>query len=112
MNWTRFLLWDALITFTALTGYAVYEVGYLGFFELAVANWATRVLFLDLVIALSLITVWMARDARERHGSATAITPYAIVTLLFGAAGPLLYLIQRERQPHSPPKLHQATHPA
>ncbi len=103
MNWTRFLLWDALLSFAALTGYTIFEVGYVGFFELALANWATRLLFVDLVIALTLITLWMVRDARARLGSAASIAPYAIITLLFGSAGPLLYLIQRDRQPAPAP---------
>ncbi len=82
-----------LAIFLALTGVAVYEHGYLGFFELALANWATRVLAADLVISLSLITWWMVVDARRRG---RAFLPYLLVTLTFGAAGPLLYLIRRE----------------
>ncbi len=66
--------------------------GYPGFFELAAANWATRLLFVDLSIALALITVWMYLDARERGAS---FLPCVLLTLTFGAAGPLLYLIRR-----------------
>ena len=84
----------ALTAFVALTGYVIWEHGYLGFFELALANTATMLLALDLVITLSLATVWMWNDARERGTSAV---PFALVTLTFGAAGPLLYLIFRER---------------
>jgi hypothetical protein len=86
---------EAVLTaFVALTGYVIWEHGYLGFFELALANTATMLLALDLVITLSLATVWMWNDARERGTSAV---PFALVTLTFGAAGPLLYLIFRER---------------
>ncbi len=56
------------------------------------ANWATRVMFFDLSIALGLFVVWMVQDAHARGGS---WLPYALVTLFFGAAGPLLYLIRR-----------------
>ncbi len=88
----RILLSIVLAGFLALTAVAVAAHGYAGFFELAAANWATRLLFVDLSIALALITVWMYFDARERGAS---FLPYALLTLTFGAAGPLLYLIRR-----------------
>ena len=47
----------------------------------------------DLVIALSLILIWMVPDARAR-GLRT--WPWVLITLTFGAAGPLGYLIRRE----------------
>lgn len=93
MTGTRITLSIVLLAFATLTGVALASHGYLGFFELVAANWATRLLFADLVIALSLITVWMYRDARERGAG---FTPYALATLVFGAAGPLLYLIRRD----------------
>jgi hypothetical protein len=85
----------ALVAFVALTGIAVSEHGYLGFFEIASSNSATRLMLADLVIGLSLILVWMFRDEQARSGNGMKIAPYAIVTLLFGVAGPLLYLIRR-----------------
>ncbi len=94
MTWKQFFLWDALVTFAGLTGYVIYDVGYVGFFELAMANWATRLMFVDLVISLALIGIWMVRDARERELS---VAPFLAVGLFFGAAGPLMYLIQRVR---------------
>ena len=93
MSGKKILLWLVLVDFVALTVYAVVQHGYLGFFELALANWATRLLFLDLCIALSLIAIWMVQDARARGAS---FAPYLLITLFFGAAGPLLYLIRRE----------------
>ena len=93
MSGKLIVLWLVLIDFAALSVYAVMQHGYLGFFELALANWATRLMLFDLVVALSLIAVWMLRDAKERGASAW---PYLAVTLFFGAAGPLLYLIRRE----------------
>ncbi len=91
-NWKKYLLLDTLVLFLGLTAWAVYQHGYVGFFELALANWATRLMFVDLSIALALFTVWMVQDARARGGR---WLPYALVTLLLGAAGPLLYLIRR-----------------
>ena len=92
MSGKQIVLWLVLLDFAALSVYAVMQHGYLGFFELAMANWATRLMFVDLTIALALFTVWMVQDARARGGS---WLPYALVTLCFGAAGPLLYLIRR-----------------
>ena len=95
MSWKQILLGLVLIDFLAFTGWVVAEHGYLGFFELAMANTATMLMMVDLVIALSLFAVWMWNDARVRGARAL---PYLIVTALFGAAGPLLYLLVRERR--------------
>ncbi|MDJ0850704.1 MAG: DUF2834 domain-containing protein [Myxococcota bacterium] len=92
MSGKQILLWSVFALFLGLTVLTVAEVGYLGFFELAAANWATRLLFVDLAITLSLVAAWMYLDARERG---KPFVPYALVTLFFGAAGPLLYLIRR-----------------
>ncbi len=93
MNPKIIALGVVLLGFVDLTAWAIYQHGYLGFFELVNANAATRLLALDLVISLVLIGVWMRADARERGAS---FVPWALVTLGFGAAGPLLYLIRRE----------------
>ncbi len=53
-----------LLAFLDFTIYAVYQHGYLGFFEAVGANSATGLAMLDLTIALTLIVVWMVRDAR------------------------------------------------
>jgi hypothetical protein len=91
MNAKQIGLSVLLADFLALTAYAVYEYGYIGFFELATANLATTVALVDLVIALSLVLVWMVRDARARGVSAV---PYVVLTLALGSAGPLAYLIR------------------
>jgi hypothetical protein len=92
-NAKKIFLGIVLADFTALTGYAVYLHGYAGFFELITANLATVTVFVDLCIALSLVAVWMWRDARDRGLSAV---PYLLLTLALGSIGPLLYLIRRQ----------------
>jgi len=82
-----------LADFTALTAYAVYAVGYVGFFEALFSNIVGITVFVDLCIALTLVMAWMVRDARERGLSAV---PYIVATLLFGSVGPLAYMIRRE----------------
>lgn len=92
MNAKQVGLEIVLVGFSALTAYTVYQHGYIGFFELMLANVATMTAFVDLTIALSLILLWMWRDARERGVS---FLPYLALTLTLGSVGPLLYLIRR-----------------
>jgi len=92
-NAKKILLAVVLADFLCLTAYAVYAHGYVGFFELALANAATVTVLTDLTIALSLILYWMWNDARARGLSPL---PYVLLTLALGSVGPLLYLIRRE----------------
>jgi drug/metabolite transporter (DMT)-like permease len=92
MNWKRLGLIVVLADFVALTAYAVYQHGYVGFFEFALANSIGVQLFTDLVIALSLFSLWMFRDARERGISPL---PYFALILTLGSIGALAYLIRR-----------------
>ena len=84
------VLGASLILFLAQTAIVLGSVGYLGFFAAVNLNHATRLMFLDLVITLTLIAAWMWKDAAARG---RAIVPYLILTFLFGSAGPLLYLL-------------------
>ena len=86
MNGKQLGLLLVLADFAGLEAYAVWKYGYVGVFQLALANAATGVAFADLCIALGLIMLWMWRDARER----------GVLTLGLGSVGPLLYLIRRE----------------
>ena len=92
MNAKQIGIGVVLADFLALNAYVVYQYGYVGFLELVTANAATTAVLVDLVIALSLVTVWMVRDARERGVSSIA---YVILTLTLGSVGPLLYLFRR-----------------
>jgi len=84
----------ALIGFSALTAYTVYQHGYIGFFkEILTTSLVTVTAAVDLVIALGLILLWLGQDARERGISPL---PYVLLTLTLGSVGPLLYLIRRE----------------
>jgi hypothetical protein len=84
----------ALIGFTALTAYAVYQHGYVNFFEeMLTTSLVTITSFVDLSIALGLILLWLWQDARGRNISPL---PYVILTFALGSVGPLLYLIRRD----------------
>jgi hypothetical protein len=93
MNAKQIGLSLVLADFIALTGYAVYHYGYLAFFDLWSMNAIQLQIFIDLVIALSIVMAWIWRDARERGLSAT---PYLVMTLFLGSIGPMIYLIRRE----------------
>jgi hypothetical protein len=93
MNAKQIILGLVLLDFTGLTAYAVYSYGLVGFFDAVTANVATTCAFADLLIALSLIMVWMWQDARDRGWSPM---PYVLLTLGLGSVGPLVYLIRRE----------------
>ena len=75
MNWKLIGLWVVLADFAALPAYAVWQYGYVRALRAAFANAATTLAFADLVIALSLIMIWMIGDARQRaHG----VLPYLV----------------------------------
>jgi hypothetical protein len=84
-----------LLDFLGLTAYVIATHGYLGFFQAAFAHAATTLLFVDLALVLGLALVWMGNDARARGA---AFWPWAVATLVLGAAGPLGYLLVRERR--------------
>jgi hypothetical protein len=92
------LLSLVLLAFAVLTVEATLVHGYLGVFEAMAANAATRLAFVDLTLSLGLVLLWMWGDAR---GRALPFWAYAVVTLAFGVAGPLAYLIHRELR-HAP----------
>jgi len=103
-----------LAVFTIDSALVLVEHGFLGFFELAMANTATQIMGFDLLICLGLIAAWMIGDARERGLS---VAPYLAVTVVMGSAGPLLYLIRREWSStidalHYRPGVSQAEKPA
>src|SRR2546426_10372559 len=93
MNAKQLGLSVVLIGFAALNAYVVYEYGYVGFFRLVLANAATVAALVDLTIALSLVTLWMWQDSRERG---IGVVPYVVLTLTPGSIGPLCYPLRRE----------------
>jgi hypothetical protein len=87
------ILLPVLVAFTAATLFAIYRYGYVAFPVFAAANEATQLLFVDLVLSLGLIAVWMVRDARSRKA---AYLPFLALAFFFGSVGPLGYLLTRE----------------
>ena len=58
MSWKKIGLSLLLVDFVGYTAYALYQHGYLGLIQAATANAATMQVSIDLVIALSFVTIW------------------------------------------------------
>lgn len=90
MNNTKVIAAVLGIPFSVITAYAMVKVGYLGIFESLLAGPGAWQVFADLVVALSLVLVWMFKDAREKGRN---VWPYVVATLFLGSFGPLAYLL-------------------
>jgi dipeptide/tripeptide permease len=86
----RAILWVVFVAFSVLSAVAMWKVGYLGIWMSFNDSWGSTQVFVDLVIACSLIMAWIWRDAREKGRSPW---PYLVITLAAGSFGPLLYLL-------------------
>ncbi len=93
MNRKQILLAVLTFDFLALTGWAIYQHGYLGIFASALDSSASVLLAVDLLLAIAMVVGWMWVDA-SRHG--LRVWPYLLLTATLGSAGPMLYLIRRE----------------
>jgi len=93
MNARQIGLSSLLVAFAGFEAWVVAEYGIVGLFAAVLANSATILAFVDLCIALGMVSVWIVLDARERGVSPL---PYLAMTLTLGSVGPLAYLIRRE----------------
>jgi Terpene cyclase DEP1 len=89
----RPLLLLTLFAFGALTAAALWQHGYWGLIAPLLQTLAGGQVLVDLVIALTLVMLWMARDAKARG---RRIWPWIAVTLVAGSFGPLMYLLTRK----------------
>ena len=90
----RTILSVVLLLFGALSSVALWQHGYLGILVPHFRSTAGGQVFADLVIALSLVCVWLVRDARAKGRAAWA---WVLFTLVAGSFGPLLYLFTARR---------------
>ncbi len=90
------LLICVLVVFGALTGYTVVHYGglfaWLAFYTRDPASWQ---IFADLVISLSLLLVFIRRDAQA---TGRPFWPWVAFCLTAGSFGPLLYFITAKRR--------------
>ena len=90
---SRILIVITLILFGALTALAVWQDGITGIFASIFSSFGSAQIYVDLVIALVLIMVWIWRDAKATGRNAW---PWIVATLVVGAFSPLLYLLSRK----------------
>jgi hypothetical protein len=86
----RSVLFLVLAAFGAFSMYAMWEVGYLGIWQAGMAGPGAWQLLLDLVLMSCIALGWLWRDAQRTGRS---FWPFAVITLVGGSVGPLLYLL-------------------
>ena len=89
------LLVIVLVLFGAFSAIALREHGFVGIFLSPLGSLASTQIFFDLIIALSLVMVWMWQDAKAKGRN---VWPWIAATLAFGSFGPLLYLLTRKSE--------------
>ncbi|WP_026072335.1 DUF2834 domain-containing protein [Nodosilinea nodulosa] len=89
----RSLIVVILLLFGALSAVALWQHGYWGILAPHFQSFGAGQVFADLVIALSLVMVWMWRDARATGRNPW---PWIVATLATGSFGPLFYLLTRK----------------
>jgi hypothetical protein len=85
-----------LVPFTLYSTWVTYTEGYRPFFTLPWSHPIWTQEFLDLCIALTLVSSWMVADARRRGAT---VWPYLVATPLLGSISPLTYLLLRAEAP-------------
>ncbi|MBW4482071.1 MAG: DUF2834 domain-containing protein [Tildeniella torsiva UHER 1998/13D] len=89
----RSLIVFTLILFGALSAIALWQFGYWGILAPHFQSFGEGQVLADLVIALSLVMVWMWRDAKATGRNPW---PWIVATLTTGSFGPLFYLLTRK----------------
>ena len=90
----RISLLIVLFVHSAFSYVAYIDHGYLGFFPPFVQSNTTQV-FSDLVIALTLVNIWIYFDLRARSKPVLWMVLVLIGTLAMGSIAPLIYLLLR-----------------
>ncbi len=88
----RTILLLILVAFGILTAIALWVDGLTGIFASITSSWGALQIYVDLLIALALIMVWMYRDAKAQ---ARNPWPWIVATLVVGVFSPLVYLLSR-----------------
>jgi hypothetical protein len=89
-NAQNLLLMLVLIAFGIQGVYVLNHVGYWGIWINNLNHPAGQQVLADLVIALSLVMLWMWRDAKATGRN---VWPWIVFTLAAGSFGPLIYLL-------------------
>ncbi len=89
----RPLLILTLLLFGALSAVALWQHGYWGIIAPHFQSFGGGQVLADLVIALTLVMVWMWHDAKAAGRNPW---PWIAATLVVGSLSPLLYLLTRK----------------
>jgi hypothetical protein len=84
------ILITVVCAFAILTGLALWHHGYWGIIAPHFQSFGAGQVFADLVIALSLVIIWMVRDAKKTGRNPIG---WILLTLTLGSFGPLIYLL-------------------
>jgi hypothetical protein len=87
------ILTIVLIAFGIQGLYVMSQVGYWGIWINNLNHPAGQQALADLTISLSMVMVWIWRDAKATGRN---VWPWIIVTLAAGSFGPLIYLLTRK----------------
>ena len=79
-----------LAVMTPITVVALIEHGLMGLFGSIVLSSSSLQIFLDLVVSLNLVLVWIWFDSRSLG---RRFLPWLLLTYAIGSFGPLLYLL-------------------
>ena len=88
------LLVMVLVSFGAFTAVALAVDGIVGIFHAVTFNLLSIQIFVDLVLAVGWIDVWVHGDARSRCRNPW---PWLLASLITGMFSPLVYLLVRSR---------------
>jgi hypothetical protein len=89
----KLILICVLVLFSVVSGLALYHHGYWGIIEPHFRSWGAGQVFFDLVIAVTILLVWMVRELRA---AGKAAWPWVLFTLGTGSFGPLIYLLTKK----------------
>lgn len=89
----RIILTVTLVLFGALTAVALWVDGVFGIFASIFHSYGSMQIYADLIIALTLVVVWIYRDANKAGRNPW---PWIIATFVVGTFSPLIYLLVRE----------------
>ena len=92
------LLWITLVLFGALTLVGTVVDGLPGgAIDAITFNWMSLQIYMDLVIAVIVICVWIYRDATKNGRNPW---PWLIAAAIVGMFSPLVYLLTRDDSAH------------
>ncbi len=103
MNRSKTMLWLVLLSFSALSFWAITQVGYLGIWRAGFASPGALQILGDLVVCCGLLIHWMVGDARRRSLNPW---PWVVATLLGGSLVLLVYLLFRPEDDSQPKPAH------